>query len=565
MRRNPALNIPHLVLPSRWRRCTPAPAVLALALLLPQCRPGVRSTVMSSLERMEHQPRLTCGGPLSPRRLWHVVVGCGVFVLLFAATLIYGGPAFGARLLSSNNDNVVEPVAPDAEKEAPPKPELEFYSWHTRSQFRPVNQAVAGKSAQDLCDAFPKDLLRDVQPILKSGHGVLEKRVKTQLESVSACLDDHLLIFSDVDEKIGGYQVIDVLADLRTDFVDGNDQLQAYVLQKELADNGTLHTEAGSKVKGWETDKFKFLPQVSRAWRMRPEKRWYVFYEDDTYIVWDNIFRLLTNFDPDMPWYFGSPSPGARGFWMANGGPGYVLSREALRRLAKDDFDDNGAFAGSALTQRWEDQMMHDCCGDSVLGLALHEDAQTGLSGLFPMFQPHPLHGVPLSDTYWCQPVISMHKTSAEDMVSLRKWEESRRIMQRPLLFADLVEYLNLTEVSVREDWINSDFGGYRAPGDIAHTSFEACGEACRADSNCLQWTHHLRDCTFVPSIRLGQSREPGIEGWRSEEEKAMEWGEDQRRYKAGWDLDGIKRWMSAPGRDCKTARWVRPSLKRIF
>lgn len=81
---------------------------------------------------------------------------------------------------------------------------------------------------------------------------------------------------------------------------------------------------------------------------MRPEKRWYVFYEDDTYIVWDNMFRLLANFDPDMPWYFGSPSPGARGLWIANGGPGHVLSREAIRRVVEDDFDDNSAFAASA-------------------------------------------------------------------------------------------------------------------------------------------------------------------------------------------------------------------------
>jgi hypothetical protein len=144
---------------------------------------------------------------------------------------------------------------------------------------------------------------------------VLETRVKNHLESVSACLDSNLLIFSDLDTEVADYQVIDVLSDLRADFVHGNDQLESYVLQKELSENGTLGSEAASRVKGWQTDKFKFLPQVSRAWRMRPEKRWYVFYEDDTYIVWDNMFRLLTNFDPDKPWYFGSPSQ-RRFYWF---------------------------------------------------------------------------------------------------------------------------------------------------------------------------------------------------------------------------------------------------------
>lgn len=498
-------------------------------------------------------------------RLPRLALGCGVVLLLLVATLFYGGPAYGVGLLGPSNNNAKPPIPEHNNGKNSPEPEPEFYDWHTRSQFRPVNQNVTHKSVQDLCDAFPTDLLSGIQPVLKTGHGVLQNRARTHLDSVSACLDDHLLIFSDVDEEIGGYQVIDVLADLRTNFVNGNDQLEDYVLQRELAKNDTLHSEAASKVKGWQSDKFKFLPQVSRAWRMRPEKRWYVFYEDDTYIVWDNMFRLLTNYDPDVPWYFGSPSPGARGTWMANGGPGYVLSREAVRRLVKDDFDANGVFAGSALARRWEDQMMHDCCGDSILGLALHEDAQTNLSGMFPMFQPHPLQGIPLSDIYWCQPVITMHKTFAEDMIALRKWEESRRIMQRPLLFADLVDFLNLTEVARRDDWMNGDFTGYRAPGDDAHASFDACGKACKADPNCLQWTHRLKDCTFVPTIRLGQHWDPHLEPWRSEEEKALPWTDEEKRFMAGWDLDGIKKWMSAPGRDCKTAHWVRPSLKRIF
>lgn len=498
------------------------------------------------------------GGPSAPRRFRQAAFACGAFVLLFIAILFYGEP-----LLGYTNDRIPTTTFP-VENE-PSEPESEFYDWHTRSQFRPVNQKVTGKSTRDFCDAFPKDLLRDIQPVLKTGHGVLGTRVKTHLESVSACLDNSLLIFSDLDAEIGDYQVIDVLADLRSDFVRGNDQLESYVVQKELADNGTLHTEAASRIKGWQTDKFKFLPQVSRAWRMRPERRWYVFYEDDTYIVWDNMFRLLTNFDPDMPWYFGSPSPGARGFWMANGGPGYVLSREAVRRLVKDDFDSNGAFLSSALSRRWEDQMMHDCCGDSVLGLALHEDAQTSLSGLFPMFQPHPLHGIPLSDTYWCQPVISMHKTFAGDMLSLRLWEESRRAMQRPLLFADLVDFLNLTKVAARQDWTDSDFGGYKAPADGAHASLDACRQACQADAKCLQWTYHLRDCTFVSTIRLGQAMKPGIEHWRSEEEKAAQWKDEEKRYMAGWDLDSIKKWMNVEGRDCAIVQWVRPSLQRIF
>jgi len=38
---------------------------------------------------------------------------------------------------------------------------------------------------------------------------------------------------------------------------------------------------------------------------------------------------------------------------------------------------------------------------------------------------------------------------------------------------------------------------------------------------HCLQWTHHLKGCTFTSTIRLGQAIPPGIESWRSNEEMA--------------------------------------------
>jgi hypothetical protein len=217
------------------------------------------------------------GGASGPRRFRQAVFACSAVVLLFIATLIYDGSLFGAKLTDTANYGVTSHS----------QLRLGFYDWTTRSQFKPVSQTVAGKSIQELCSAFPRDLLREIQPILKTGNGVLGTRVKTHLESVSACLGSNLLIFSDLDAEINDYHVIDALSDLRADFVYVNDQLESYVLQKVLAESETLETEAASRVKGWKTDKFKFLSQVSRAWRMRPKKKWYVSYEDDTYFVWD--------------------------------------------------------------------------------------------------------------------------------------------------------------------------------------------------------------------------------------------------------------------------------------
>lgn len=166
---------------------------------------------------------------------------------------------------------------------------------------------------------------------------------------------------------------------------------------------------------GWKTDKFKFLAGISRAWRVAPGKDWFVFYEDDTYVFWDTVFHLLKNLDPEQPLYFGSPSPGRDKTWFANGGPGFVLSRGAMQRLVDGDWNHTSEeWLKSRLTEIYWNDILEDCCGDSVLGYVLYERG-IPLKGLWPLFNPHSLRDIPFSDSHWCQPVLSIHKTSQDD------------------------------------------------------------------------------------------------------------------------------------------------------
>ena len=159
---------------------------------------------------------------------------------------------------------------------------------------------------------------------------------------------------------------------------------------------------------------------------MRPDREWYVFYEDDTYILWDNVFRLLDHYDPDLPFYFGSPSAGCRPLgqltWFGYGGAGYILSREAMRRLVKHDWDASGLYLGPKLQEAHWDRTLDVCCGDSLLGCVLAKE-QVTLGGLYPMLTPHQPDQVPFSEQHWCQPALSMHKPSADDMRQLWRWE----------------------------------------------------------------------------------------------------------------------------------------------
>ena len=68
-------------------------------------------------------------------------------------------------------------------------------------------------------------------------------------------------------------------------------------------------------------------------------RRWLVFVEADTYVVWDNLFRPLEHFDPSVPLYIDSSAPSrkpaddAPKTWFAYGGTGFVLSAAAIQTL----------------------------------------------------------------------------------------------------------------------------------------------------------------------------------------------------------------------------------------
>lgn len=165
----------------------------------------------------------------------------------------------------------------------------EYYPYETFSDYDPVSIDPADKSTADLCATFPKHLLSLIQPVLKMGHGEDPAKREAQLDSVSACFSpDELLIFSDLDERIRNYTAIDILASLPPKYYDQeyNPDIGNYLLQKQLRLNGTLDKdkEATKRVNGWIIDRFKFLPQIERAWLLRPDRPFYFFYETDTYV-----------------------------------------------------------------------------------------------------------------------------------------------------------------------------------------------------------------------------------------------------------------------------------------
>ncbi|KAE8153139.1 hypothetical protein BDV25DRAFT_127473 [Aspergillus avenaceus] len=428
----------------------------------------------------------------------------------------------------------------------------DYWEWETTSRFVPMKSKpssshvlpFADTEDDHLCDSFPTYLLSRVQVVLKIGGSEPADRVDAQIATVTRCISN-LLIVSDRESELKGHRVHDILATLPESFRENVTDFEAYdALQRDGK------TVEGAK--GWNLDRFKFLPMVERAHEVNPTAEWFVFLESDTYFVWDNLFRLLDQFNPSEPLYFGSPSPGrpisdTKRSFFAYGGAGFIMSGAAVKKLVSRHAGSHGEYSEPPLSLQHEDLVKGDCCGDSVLGWALYQKG-IKLSGLWPMFNPHPLHGIPFDDAYWCQPVISMHKTSLSDMHSLFRWENQRN-RNKPLLYADLFEYTQLGTFESKSEWDNGDWGGFQEPPESpAHASPEACRAACHDHGNCLSFTYdHAGHCVFVPTMRLGHKKPATPEVHLS----------------AGWDVEKIRNWRAS--HQCEKPIWVKPSLTRIF
>lgn len=232
-----------------------------------------------------------------------------------------------------------------------------YYPYETASDYDPVSLDPSNRTTAELCATFPKHFLGLIQPVLKIGHSEDRAKLDAQLDSVSACFQpDELLIFSDLDERIRNHTAIDILANLPPKYYDEeyNPDISSYLLQRELRKNGKLDEdkEATKKINGWKIDKFKFLPQIERAWLLKPNRPFYFFYETDTYVNvllekeyptprWPEIMTLFldtsygtmyTDFSqlsiPILPYTWAHRRPGA----MTTA----ATSRHSLRMAAPD-------------------------------------------------------------------------------------------------------------------------------------------------------------------------------------------------------------------------------------
>ena len=438
---------------------------------------------------------------------------------------------------------------------------LDFWTWDTKTQFKTRESVGQQGGVADECALFPVHLLAKIQVVLKTGAADDESRTNAQLSTVIKCISN-ILIVSDGNHTYGrDHQAIDTLADLPPNTYLKPEDYLVYEAQRN-ASRESRKLQQGHK--GWVIDKYKFLPEVEKAIERNNVAEWYVFLESDTYMFWDNVFRLLENYNSSVPYYFGSPSPGKKyqsgsdpenegQVWFAYGGAGFILSTAAAHRLVDRPSNSIG-LKGPRLAIEYMEDIRADCCGDSILGWALHDKAGISIGGLWPMFSPHRLENIPFGKDYWCEPVISLHKTHPFLYKDLWSWENERRsASEHPVLYRDLLFSFH-GNFSQCENWDAAFDAGFQLPDNsTVHTSLDACRTGCFQHNDCMQYTWHGRHCYYAKALYIGNAKQP--DGHHDPED---------RKYVSGWDNTKIQ--TQSFERICEEgAHWVKPSIERKY
>jgi hypothetical protein len=292
----------------------------------------------------------------------------------------------------------------------------------TKSFFPPLETRAANAIELDYCQNFPKDLLGHVQVVLKVASGETAVN-KAHLSTVSSCIDN-LLIVGDREEQLGDRRVIDILADLPKSYETNNVDFQAYVQHHKAHIEGeTVHESQRS----FKLDRFKYLPMVDRAYTTNPKAKWFVFLESDVYFFWDTLFRLLSQYDPAVPHYFGAPHVSSNGPWFAYGGAGFVMSQGLMKQLIPAKTPGGTDIPReSRLSVRFENWVKEEARGDAVLAAAIHNVTGSKLEALDPTFTSEPLDRIVTNRDRWCVPLLSLHQLSPDQMGELWKWERTR-------------------------------------------------------------------------------------------------------------------------------------------
>lgn len=293
--------------------------------------------------------------------------------------------------------------------------------------------------------------------VIRTGSTELVNRLTVHLSTSLRCFPNHL-IFSDLEEQFHGEHIIDALADVSLDIKENDPDFELY---RRLRKDGRLSLDSseltGSPEKfairtgkaenpGWKLDEWKFLPMVDKTLYERPNMKWYVFMEADSFLLGSMLQQYLATLDSTEPVYAGKQMLIGDDLF-AHGGSGFVVSQPALRTVV-DYYTAHKAEIEEFTAGHW--------AGDCVLGKAF-TDSGVPFTNAWPAFQvDYPglvqytradARANDKTSRLWCGTPISYHHMSAamvEEMWNFEKnWSAVHNAVSRTATEFQRVHKLN--------------------------------------------------------------------------------------------------------------------------
>jgi hypothetical protein len=255
-----------------------------------------------------------------------------------------------------------------------------------------------------------------VMIVLKTGASEIYEKLPTHLITLFRCTQ-HYLIFSDLPQTYADYHIHDALATVSDAYKNDHENFEFYrKLQKYHREGQDVAKLKGDK--GWNLDKWKFLPMMHESYRLAsPDVDWFVYIEADTSVSWTNLLQFLGRMDPEKPLYLGAQNVvGPTTF--AHGGSGFIVSRAAAKKIE----DRRKKIGVKKYDDRWELSTSLSCCGDEVVARALME-VDVDLTPSWPRLQGERVHTLDWTKGHWCTPAITWHHVTPSQVDSMWRFQ----------------------------------------------------------------------------------------------------------------------------------------------
>ncbi|KAK8087437.1 hypothetical protein PG994_002411 [Apiospora phragmitis] len=432
-----------------------------------------------------------------------------------------------------------------------------------------------------------------ILPLFPATIGATEalEQLPIHFKTVLTCIPD-FVIYSDFEKDITGHHLHDVFDQVDNKIRNSNPDFELYnnlrASGREGLDYQTLFGSGSGGATdnpGWKLDKWKFMPKVDRALSHRPEAKWFVFIEGDTYLVWQNMLEWLSRFDPSQPHYLGKHMY-IGSVLFGHGGSGFVLSNPAMQKVS----------------QRWSEAKAEieaytagEWAGDMVLGKIIKDVGIDMFWGFSHLQGDSPTTmDWNVSELGRCYAPATFHHLNTLEYETLWAFEQ-QWLLDRPPgafpRFRDMFKGVILPRLRQRRDsWDNMAAGteysaekfgklsedgrsALSSAGWQAPDSFEGCRAACERKTDCIQFSFSHGRCTTSTEFRLGHAADSPCLDCSNAAAKCLEPGgykesitssNSEAFIQAGWMMSRVFNYVERLEGSCahKGAEWISARLE---